>query len=198
MAIRHKSSLAIGLAAAFSLGAAAFAQNLAKQSGTETEPPFSGEANVAYAEALWNALGEAKLVGPDSIVTYPYEGTPPHGKMLEYLETEFTFEGHTGTMIVKKNYGGEGDPEELEHAILNDRMEYLGAVTIMFKREKGYDPDHQNWFWAKYLPDGSLDTNPQDMKLAGRVAKGADQGCIACHQKAEGGDYVFGHDRFAE
>lgn len=36
------------------------------------------------------------------------------------------------------------------------------------------------------------------MALAGRVAKGADQGCIACHQTAEGGDYVYTHDRFVQ
>ena len=54
-----------------------------------------------------------------------------------------------------------------------------------------YDPDNQNWFWAKYLPNGSLDKNPKGMQLAGRVAKGADAGCIACHAGADGGDYMF-------
>ena len=58
----------------------------------------------------------------------------------------------------------------------------------MYKRP-GYDPENQDWFWVKYLPDGALDKNPAGMSLAGRVAKGADQGCIACHSGEE--DYLF-------
>ena len=61
----------------------------------------------------------------------------------------------------------------------------------MFKREKGYDPESKNWFWAKYKPDGQLFVNPKGMQLAGRVAKGKPKGCIACHQAAPGGDFVF-------
>jgi hypothetical protein len=64
----------------------------------------------------------------------------------------------------------------------------------MFRREAGYDEDNQNWFWAKFLPDGTLDKNPKGMMLAGQVAKGADVGCIACHSNAGGDDYVFTAD----
>jgi hypothetical protein len=35
---------------------------------------------------------------------------------------------------------------------------------------------------------------PDGMQLAGRVAKGADEGCIACHTGAAGDDYVFTFD----
>ena len=59
----------------------------------------------------------------------------------------------------------------------------------------GYDTANKNWFWAKYLPDGSLDKNPKDMELAGRVAKGAEMGCIACHSAAPGDDYLYVSDR---
>ena len=61
----------------------------------------------------------------------------------------------------------------------------------MFQREDGYDSDNQNWFWAKFTPDGGLDKNPKGMMLAGRVAKGKPKGCIACHTAAPGGDYIF-------
>lgn len=180
-----------GATAALALAAAALAGELADNSAAETEPPFSGEANVAYAQGLWDAMAEQKLVGEGAILTYPYEGTQPHGQVLELLVTEMSFEDHTGPVIVKRNYAGEMEPEELEHAVIEDRMQHLDSVTVMFQREDGYDPDTANWFWAKYLPDGSLDANPQDMALAGRVAKGADQGCIACHSGAEGDDYIF-------
>jgi hypothetical protein len=72
--------------------------------------------------------------------------------------------------------------------------EYLASVKIMVQMEPGYDPPNNNWFYAKYLPDGSLDKNPKEMKLAGRVAKGADTGCIACHRRAADNDFVWTND----
>ena len=65
----------------------------------------------------------------------------------------------------------------------------------MYKRN-GYDRDNNDWFWVKFLPDGSLDSNPEGVKLAGRVAKGMSAGCIACHKAAPGGDLVFNNDRY--
>ncbi len=62
----------------------------------------------------------------------------------------------------------------------------------MFQREEGYDADNRNWFWVKYLPDGSLDKNPAGMALAGMVGKNADAGCIACHRGDP--DYLFTTD----
>jgi hypothetical protein len=64
----------------------------------------------------------------------------------------------------------------------------------MYKRESGYDPDNQNWFWAKYTPGGGLhvkEAKGMKIKLAGRVAKGKSEGCISCHRAAGGGDYVY-------
>jgi len=65
----------------------------------------------------------------------------------------------------------------------------------MFKRQ-GYDPENKDWFWVKYAPDGSILKNPKGMKLAGRVAKGMPEGCIACHTAAPGGDMVYNNNRF--
>lgn len=181
-------------AAALAITAGCAAGNIGAAAG----PPFGGPDDVKFAGDLWTALAKQKLVGKNAIATYPYEGTPPHGKMLEYLESVATVQGVTGTVIVKKNYRGEGEAEELEHKILADRLKNLASVTVMFKRKAGYDPENQDWFWVKYKPDGSLLKNPKGMMLAGRVAKGLSQGCIACHKGAPGGDYVFTHDRFAK
>jgi hypothetical protein len=49
-----------------------------------------------------------------------------------------------------------------------------------------------------FAADGSVLKNPKGMSLAGRVAKGMPQGCIACHTGAPGGDMVFNHDRYAK
>jgi hypothetical protein len=189
----------VTLAAVLMAGAPALSGELADRSMQETDPPFGGAANVAYAEGLWSAMREADLVGPDSIRSYPYSGNDPHGLILTYLETEFGFEGTTGSLMVKKNYvKGDLSEEDAEAAILNEGRERLDSVTIMFRRQAGYDPDNADWFWAKYAPDGSLAENPKGMQLGGRVAKGAAQGCIACHQAAPGGDYVYTHDRWAD
>ena len=154
------------------------------------DAPFGTDADADYADQVWSAMEEMNLAGEGMLRTFPYEGLAPHGMMLETLYTEATVDGHTGDLIIKRNYGPEGVSAD---AVLSEPDKHLGAVTVMFRREAGFDPDNSDWFWVKYLPDGSLDKNPKGMRLAGRVAKGADQGCIACHAGA-GPDMVFTSD----
>jgi hypothetical protein len=187
-----------GTVLAVSIMSVAHAGDLSDNSNAEVMPPFSGPANVAYAQEIWGALAKVNLVGPESLVSHPYFGNPPHGGVLEYFEQEMTIDGVTGAMLVKKNYRGETGEDEALAAVLNDRLGQIDSVTVMFQREDGYDPEHKNWFWAKYLPDGTLDKNPKGMELAGRVAKGADVGCIACHVAAPGDDLVFTHEVLAK
>jgi len=164
------------------------------QSAPADKMAFSGPTSVAYAAKLWRAMKAANLVGPGAVHGTPYTGQPPHGKILDTLDTSLAVGTHRGALIVKRNYVGAGVSKG-SVAAHPDRN--LGSITVMFRREKGYDPADQDWFWAKYKPDGSLHTNPKGMRLAGRVAKGAPKGCIACHRAAPGGDFVFNHDRYA-
>ena len=189
---------AIAVAASLTAPVSVVAGEMTTKSNAETKPPFSGPANVAYAAEVWAQLKAAHLVDADSLISHPYFGTPPHGGVLEYFETSMTVDGHRGVMMVKKNYKGEPGDDDAMAAVLGDRAANLLSITVMFQREKGYDADHQDWFWAKYLPDGSLDKNPKGMQLAGRVAKGADAGCIACHTGAPGEDYIFTHDKMTK
>ncbi|MBD3678185.1 MAG: cytochrome P460 family protein [Rhodobacteraceae bacterium] len=152
---------------------------------------FGSDEDAAYAELIWEVMEASHLAGEGAIMSFPYEGTDPHGMMLETFYTEATVDGHTGTLIVKRNYGPVGVSTE---EVLSDPAGHLGAVTVMFQREDGYDPETQNWFWVKYLPDGSLDKNPKGVALAGLVGKGMDAGCIACHQAAGGDDFIFTTD----
>ena len=168
--------------------AAAFAVAIAGQ-GIAQDSPFGTDADADYAQAVWEQMVAQRLAGDGMIRSFPYEGIEPHGMMLETFYSSAEVQGHTGTLIVKRNFGPEG--VEVDQ-VLADPGKHLGAYTVMFQREKGYDEDNQNWFWVKYLPDGSLDMNPKGMRLAGRVAKGADAGCIACHSGAE--DYIFTTD----
>ena len=152
--------------------------------------PFGGEEDVDYARNLWQTMMDAGYAGKDGMMSRPYVGQHPHGAILDTIEGKIALDGNLHTIIVKRNYGGEGVSIA---NVANDPAKYLKAVTVMLKRP-GYDPETRDWFWAKFKADGSLDTNPAGMMLAGKVAKGKPQGCIACHTAAPGGDMMFLHD----
>lgn len=157
--------------------------------------PFGSQGDVDYAAVLWKSLEANRLAGKGAIATTPYEGMAPHGAILETIETTIGVKGHIGTAIVKRNYG----PENIEkEQVANEGAKHLKAVTVMFRRAQGYDPENNNWFWVKYAPNGIVLKNPKGVPLAGMVGKGMDAGCIACHKAAPGGDSVFNHDRYAK
>lgn len=153
----------------------------------EMQMPFGGEEDVTYAKSMWNKIEEKGL---NSTPANLYIGGPPHGAVREVLEG--MIDGKR--VIVKRNYGGQGITVD---AVSKDRSKWLKAVTIMAKRDKGYDVDNNDWFWGKYAPDGTIMKNPKGMALAGRVAKGEPIGCIACHASASGNDLVFAHNKEA-
>jgi len=156
-------------------------------------PPMGTAVDVAYAQKLWHALTAAGLAGPQARPMKPFfGGARPHGMILELAYQDLRVGGHTGFLVLKRNYDGAGVSVQ---NVARDRGRYLTSVTVMYRREKGYDPDNQDWFWAKYHADGSLFRNPRAMQMAGRILKGATRdesgGCIYCHASAGGGDYVF-------
>ncbi|WP_457939304.1 hypothetical protein [Mesorhizobium sp. 10J20-29] len=174
--VRIGQGLSVAGAILLAVAQAAFAQ----------DAPFGNPQDTDDAKALWAALEEARLVGDEAIRVVPFEGNEPHGAVQEVLATTATVGGHTGRLLLKRNHGGK---EELTvQEVYDNPTQYLAAITVMFKREAGYDPENKDWFWAKYLPDGVLDKNPNGVELAGRVAKGMDQGCIACHTSVGGED----------
>jgi hypothetical protein len=149
---------------------------------------FGNAEDVEYARKLWSALEEANLAGENAVEDKPYIGEHPHGAVLETIHGSVTVEGYEGEVVTKRSYSGEGVSVEV---VIADRKKYINDVTVMFKRESGYDKENKDWFWAKYNPDGSLDSTPNGVKLAGRVAKGKKKGCIACHRKAPGDDFLY-------
>ena len=68
-----------------------------------------------------------------------------------------------GAILIKENY--------------DENRKDLMAVTPMYKK-KGYNPEGGDWFWAKYGPDGSVETSEKV------------DGCIQCH-KAAPKDMIF-------
>lgn len=147
-------------------------------------PPFGGSKDLERAESLWRTMRNYR-----SWASYPglegwQDGKSPHGKHLKYYINTTAARNPAapgnGAIIVKENYMAR-DPKS------------MGAITVM-QKIRGYDPEDSDWFWVKYDPKGGVMTNPKGMKLAGRVAKGMPQGCIACHSNAGGGDFLFIND----
>lgn len=153
-----------------------FPQLVISQEKKMMDMPFGGEADVAFAAKAWEAMkGYDKWM----MKTDMLPGKSPHGKFLKLYYNTISVDGKPYHVIIKNNY-------------MPDKK--LAAVTVMIQREAGYDPDNNNWFWAKYDPDGSISKNDKDIFLAGRVAKGMDAGCIACHKASPDNDYLFIND----
>ena len=159
-----KKSLLIALviAIAFSLSTTGLVM-----AGDGPLPPAEGQAVYDYIPKTSPYQNWPLYPGKDKF----YTGRHPHGALLTSYVNEIALNGinnkagtlANGAIIVKENY-------------MPDKT--LGAVTVMY-RAKGYDPDSGDWFWAKYMPDGSIEK-------AGKVA-----GCIGCHTAAINNDWIF-------
>jgi hypothetical protein len=162
----------------------------------ENAPSFGTDEDVIYAEKIWSVMEHDRLVGDEGRELEPFfGGAKPHGMILELVYRNIQVNSHDGLIVVKKNYDGIGVTVE---SVKGNRSKYLSSITIMYQRESGYDNDNQDWFWAKYNPDGSLFSKIFDAKvvqMAGRIWKGKtveqNRGCLYCHRSAGGGDYIF-------
>ncbi len=145
----------------------------------ETPAMFGSSSDVEFAESLWTQITEdgdyaqwPLADGTDA----RQPGGSPHGAFVSI----FVEDG--GDLLVKENYAEDG--------------ETLAAITVMAKRP-GYDAENADWFYAKYFPDGSLDTTTGDemgVPLAGAVEPQPGAGCRGCHRAAADGDFVFTND----
>ena len=147
--------------------------------------PFGAQDDVDYANNLWQTMLDAGYAGKDGLMSRPYIGQHPHGAILDTISGKIVIGGELRDIIVKRNYNGE----TISIAkVASEPAKYLQSITVMLERP-GYDPKVGDWFWAKFRADGSLDTNPEGIKLAGKVAD-----CITCHTTAPGGDMIFLRD----
>lgn len=149
------------------------------------QAPFGTDEHRQYGDRLWDRLAQTGLVGDGAMMSMPYEGSSPHGEVLVTLEHELELGDETGALLVKRNYMGNGATIE---SVGNNPEDYLDSITVMFQRD-GYDPENNDWFWAKYRPDGSYDTAPNGAALVGSPT-----GCVTCHSQEEDG--VFLNDRY--
>ena len=110
-----------------------------------------------------------------------HEAPEPHGEFVRIFANKTAVEKPDsvplGSILIMESYGKD--------------KKKLKEVTVMY-RSKGVDAQHNDWYWLKYMPDGSIArTSDKDGKkpMAGKVAA-----CIECHAKAGGKDYVYSND----
>ena len=108
-------------------------------------------------------------------------GEVPHGKFVKTYVNKLVADSPKalplGAILIAENYG-------------EDQMK-LQNIMVMY-RVKGADPQHFDWYWLTYQPDGSIArTSVQEVNktIAGKMAS-----CIECHAKAKGSDFVFSND----
>jgi hypothetical protein len=138
----------------------------------------------AHHDALWSWLRRVNYRnwnGIDGSQPDFQEGQSPHGALLKTYVSPLAGRDPQrmphGSVIVKENYSPD---------------KKLMAVTVM-QRANGYDPDHGNWYYAKYMPDGTIAKAPPEKKsmpIAGKF-----QSCIDCHAGADGNDFLYLNDQ---
>ncbi len=182
----------VGLVFLTFCGSLAFAQSTVQGSGTIAvqNQPQSVQVPLSAAERFqqqfWRYLTKG-AVGYDQWGPFPgkeaemYEGQSPHGAYLRLIANKIARQNPqslpAGSILIKENYGEDKTT--------------LMAITVMY-RSQGYDPQHNDWYWIKYNPDGSVARTPAEQgrrPIAGRFAS-----CIDCHSGAAGNDYAFVND----
>ncbi len=143
------------------------------------------KSDIALAEKLWTALRKRGVVGRDRINVHAFSGKPPHGTIQQVYATTVRIGDHRGRIIVKANHTKKG---ATVRKVYDEPNKYLSSYTVMFANAPGYDPDNNNWFWARYWTNGKITRTPEGVAVAGRIGKIAKVGCIGCHRKLGGKD----------
>ncbi len=119
----------------------------------------------------WARMNETPVFSATHGGSFVFTYVNPKG-LPSAKEGDFPFP--VGTVIVKEAFVNDGCMPGGP-----------GAVFVMEKRAKGYDPAANDWHWVRYNPDGTL---WGEGKSGSQV-----QFCPACHLTATINDYVFGN-----
>lgn len=137
----------------------------------ETVPQAAGQpSNLpdTTEAALWSYLQQARY--QQNWRMWPgknrlYKGTEPHGMLLTTYVNDLGYDALTngaaslppGAIVVKENYMPDST---------------LAAVTTMYKLE-GYNPHHQDWFFAKHDPQGKAEVSGRAEDVPGMSPESA-------------------------
>ena len=137
-------------------------------------PVYIGRNAQTSGARLWQRISEeadyksyVELPGHEGV----RPGQSPHGRFHVVYINKVLAEAlpvadrraPVGTIIVKENLTAERE---------------LDALTVLAKVD-GYAPEHNDWFWAKFAPDGAVQ------------AEGSPAGCVRCHEGMVHNDYVI-------
>jgi len=146
----------------------------------EIEEKEESKAPEEIASGLWRLMKSENFSdrwqmwpGTDTL----YKGSDPHGALLTtYINStgyEAVFKREKelppGTIIAMENY-------------MEDKT--LEAIDVMYNLVP-FDPEHGNWFWVKFAPDGKLfkvERDGETLTLAGKITE-----CIECHSASSSG-----------
>ncbi len=159
--MRQRTFLGIALPVVLGLAAMACSSGDPDLPDTTGAAPWSFLDEVDYTEnwELWPGKGEK------------YQGGEPHGALFTTYLNPVALEALTSkagampnsAIIVKENYMAEGT---------------FDLITLMYK-VRGFNPDSNDWFWAKLGSDGEVQ------------AEGKVEGCQACHGTRKDNDFVL-------
>ena len=98
-------------------------------------------------------------------------GTGVHGNLVTVYVSDEAFAAvednaetmPNGSIILKEGYSSDGELQEI----------------LLMQKIDGFDPEHNDWFWAAYSPDGEV------------AVEGQVEACQDCHSGAQDTDYVF-------
>jgi hypothetical protein len=152
---------------------------------TDTAPPTTGTAETT-TEAATTTEPEpepepeplpglpADLVGYETWSRLNEEPIPPRSS-----------DPHNGTKNVYASFLAEGGVYPEGTTIVKEAMrpgtDFIGLIAMM-RKEKGAQPDHNDWIWVEYTRSGPDD----DFR---ELASGSV--CYSCHVQARDADYVF-------
>ncbi|GAB4375072.1 MAG: hypothetical protein Kow009_10500 [Spirochaetales bacterium] len=170
-----KKGQAARMFSGFSLGLLLILSISVASCGRKEEPVLSPVTiNEASGERFWKRITEESdyrqySYWPGHEGVQP--GQAPHGVFHKVYINRTLREAlpvasrvaPEGSLIVKENLNADRE---------------LNAITLMAK-VKGFDPEHGDWYWAKYSPEGKV-------QAEGKVA-----GCIACHEGMRSNDYII-------
>ena len=133
----------------------------------ENTPPADGEKFWTYISKTNFYKKWGMWPGHEGM----YPGNSPHGAYIRLYANDSALKAAKagkpmpyGAILVKENYDKD--------------KKTLMVITPMYK-VKGFNPDGDDWFWAKYSPDGT----PMQV---GKV-----EGCMNCHSAQKSRDWIF-------
>lgn len=141
-----------------------------------TTDPDASDLSVLDGYASWVRVNESTITGDELgfLGGSVHEGATgfreiyvnPIGQRVSLGEDQTPFP--VGSVLVKESFTGAG-------GVQGD----LADITVMVKRETGYDSENGDWEYMNITPD---------MRIR---AQGAIRACYACHSAAASTDFSF-------